>query len=61
MGDVAWIHVTQYSYHWRALCEHGNELSGSIKGGVFLDHLREYWVSKKDSVPCSWLVSWYRC
>jgi hypothetical protein len=32
-------------------CEHGNELSVSIKGGKFLDHLSEYWLLKNDFVP----------
>jgi hypothetical protein len=32
-------------------CEHGNEPSGSIKGGEFLDQLNEYWLLKKDSAP----------
>jgi hypothetical protein len=32
-------------------CEHGNELSGSIKGGEFLNQLL-----KKDSAPCSQFV-----
>jgi hypothetical protein len=34
-------------------CEHNNDLSGSIKGGEFLDWLSEDWLPKKDSVPCS--------
>jgi hypothetical protein len=34
-------------------CEHGNELSGSIKGGKFLDGLSDYRLFKKDSAPRS--------
>jgi hypothetical protein len=34
---VDWIHLAQDRGHWRALCEHGNEPSGSIKCGEFLD------------------------
>jgi hypothetical protein len=30
-------------------CEHGNELSGSIKCGECLDYLSEYWLLSKDS------------
>jgi hypothetical protein len=30
-----------------ASCEHGNETSGSIKGGEFLDYLSEYQLFKK--------------
>jgi hypothetical protein len=32
-GDVDWIHLAQD----RGSCEHGNETSGSIKFGEFLD------------------------
>jgi len=32
-------------------CEHGNEPSGSIKGGKFLDYLGGYQLLKKDSAP----------
>jgi hypothetical protein len=34
---VDWSRLAQDRDQWRALCEHGNEISGSIKGGVFLD------------------------
>jgi hypothetical protein len=30
-------------------CEHGNEISDSIKGGEFLDQLSDYQLLKKDS------------
>jgi hypothetical protein len=39
-------------------CEHGNEPSGSIKCGDFVYQLSDYQLLKKDSAPCSWLVSW---
>jgi hypothetical protein len=35
-------------------CEDGNEPSGSIKGGEFLDYLSGF--LKKDCVAWSWLV-----
>jgi hypothetical protein len=34
-------------------CENGNEPSGSIRGGKFLDYLRNYQLLK-DSAPWSW-------
>ena len=34
-GD--WIELAQDRDRWRALSEYGNELSGSIKCGEFLD------------------------
>ena len=38
-------------------CEWGNELSGSIKGGEFLDQLQTSQLLKKDSAPWSKQVS----
>jgi hypothetical protein len=37
-------------------CEYGNESSGFIKGGEFLDQLRDYELLRKDSVLWSYLV-----
>jgi hypothetical protein len=34
-------------------CEYGNEPSGSIKGGEFLDWLSDYELLKMDSAPWS--------
>jgi hypothetical protein len=34
--DVEWIHLAQD----RGPCENGNEPSGSIKGGKFLEYLK---------------------
>jgi hypothetical protein len=34
-------------------CERGNETSGSIKGGEFIDYLSNYQFLKKDSTPWS--------
>jgi hypothetical protein len=34
-------------------CEHGNELSGSIKGGQLFDYLSDYLLLKKDCAPWS--------
>jgi hypothetical protein len=39
-------------------CEHGNEPSCSGKGSEFLDYLGDYQLLKKDSAPCSQLVSY---
>jgi hypothetical protein len=39
-----------------SLCEHGNELSGSMRGGESLDWLSDYQLPNKDSAPWS-LVS----
>jgi hypothetical protein len=36
-GCVDWIGLAQDRDRWRALCECGNEPSGSIKRGEFLD------------------------
>jgi len=38
-------------------CEHGNEPSGSIKGGVLLDYLSDSRLLK-DSTTWNWLVGW---
>jgi hypothetical protein len=38
-------------------CEHGNEPSGSIEGGEFIDWLNDCWFFKEDSTPWGWLVS----
>jgi hypothetical protein len=35
-------------------CEHGDETSGSIKGGEFIDYLSVLFVFK-DSSLCSWM------
>jgi hypothetical protein len=32
-------------------CEDGNEPSGSIIGGEFIDYLNDYYLLKKDSAP----------
>jgi hypothetical protein len=32
-------------------CEHGNEPSGSIKGGEFLDYLSDYYILKMVYAP----------
>jgi hypothetical protein len=34
---VDWMHLAKDGGKWRGCCEHGNEPSGSIKGGEFLD------------------------
>jgi hypothetical protein len=34
---VGWVHLAQDKDQVAACCEHGNEHSGSIKGGEFLD------------------------
>jgi hypothetical protein len=40
-----------------ACYEHGNELSGSIKGGEFLDCLSNYQLVRMDPAPWSYLVN----
>jgi hypothetical protein len=39
-------------------CEGRNKLSGSIKGGKFLDWLGDCKLLKKDSAPWSYLLNW---
>jgi len=39
-GDMDWIALAQDRDTWRAVGECGNELSGSIKCGEFLEKLR---------------------
>jgi hypothetical protein len=34
---VRWIRLVQDRDQWRSVVENGNEISGSIKGGEFLD------------------------
>jgi hypothetical protein len=34
-------------------CEHGNGLSGRIKGGEFFDLLSDYWLLEENSAPQS--------
>jgi hypothetical protein len=36
-GDMGWIDLAPDRDRWRDACECGNELSGSIKCGEFLD------------------------
>jgi len=38
---------------WVGSCEHGNEPSGSIKGGGFIDYLSNCQLLKKDSAAWS--------
>jgi hypothetical protein len=38
-------------------CEHGNEPSGSIKSGEFLDNLSILLTSQEESAPWSWLIT----
>jgi phenylalanine-4-hydroxylase len=54
VGSVVmnWIELAQDKDRWRALCECGNELSGTIKCGEFLDYLKPSWLLKKDCAPC---------
>jgi hypothetical protein len=35
------IHLAQDRGQWAGSCQHGNEPSGSIKGGEFLDYLSD--------------------
>jgi hypothetical protein len=35
-------------------CEHGKELSGSIRSGKYLDYMSDYELLKMDSAPWSY-------
>jgi hypothetical protein len=48
--NVDWIHVVQDG---AGCCEHGNEPSGSIKCGEFLDQLSDCQLLKKNSARWS--------
>ena len=52
-GDMDWIDLAQDKDRWRALAKWGNEPSGSIQSGEFLDLLRNGQLSKEDSFPWS--------
>jgi hypothetical protein len=47
------MHTKYWSKNLKGSCERGNKPSGSIKGGEFLDCLRDYLLLKKDSAPWS--------
>jgi hypothetical protein len=38
---VAWMHVVQNRDQWRALYEHSDETSGSVKCGEFIDQMSD--------------------
>jgi hypothetical protein len=46
-GDVDWIHLAQDKVQVAGSCEHGNEPSGSIKCGEFLEQLSVLLVSQE--------------
>jgi hypothetical protein len=48
-----WIHLAKDRGLWWVLVTHGNEPSGSIKGGEFLDKLSDYKLLKNESTPWS--------
>jgi len=54
--DVDWIHVAQDRLV-EGSHEHGNEPSGLIQGGAFLDWLGNYQPMKKYSAQWSLLLS----
>jgi hypothetical protein len=37
-------------------CGHGNEPSGSLKSGEFLELFSGYWLLNKDSAPWNYLI-----
>jgi hypothetical protein len=39
---VEWIHLAQDRDQWRYLNEDGNEISGSIIGGEFLNQMNDF-------------------
>jgi len=57
-----WIDLTEKK-DVACLCEDGNELWYSIKGGEFLDQLSDYQILKDDSAPWSYCdyepLRWY--
>ena len=56
-GGMDWIDLAQDWDVWWAFCEGGNEHSGSVKFGEFLDQLRTGWLLKKGCGPCCYLVT----
>jgi hypothetical protein len=54
-NDVNWIHLAQDTDKWWDFVnmEHGNEPSVSTECEKFLDFPRNYWLLRKDSIPCS--------
>ena len=61
LQEVEWGHGLNLSGSGQGqvagTCEFGNEISGSIKRGEFLDQLRTGQFLKKDSAPWSYKVS----
>ena len=51
-GGMDWIELAQHKDSW-GTCECGDELSGSIKCGEFLDQLKTGQLLKKDCGPWS--------
>jgi hypothetical protein len=43
-----WTSFLRFRIGNRGFCEHGNELSDSIKNGKFLNHVSVYYLLKKD-------------
>jgi hypothetical protein len=39
-------------------CEHGNDLSDSLRGGEFLESLSDYEFLQSDCTACSYMVTW---
>ena len=48
-----WTDLAQNRDRWVGCCERGNEHSGSIKWGVFLDYLKSGYLLKMDLAPWS--------
>jgi hypothetical protein len=59
--SVDWIHTTQDTVQWRILNEHGNEPSGSIKGGELLHQLSYSQLLKNNPALWSRLVRVILC
>jgi hypothetical protein len=51
LEGVEWI-ILVTIVHNDETCEYGNETSGSIKGGEFLEQLSDCQLLMKDSAPC---------
>jgi hypothetical protein len=50
-GGVDWTDLVQDRYQWRALCQHGNEPSVSIKYSKVLEYLHNWRLLKMGSTP----------
>jgi hypothetical protein len=50
---IVWI-CAHLAHVGLGYCEQGNELLVFVKGGLFLDYLKDYQLLMKESAPCSY-------